>query len=57
MAQIKINALPNITTPNTPVIFNPEYLQRMQYLCECLPGGRVYSQSRKGQPAHHFASR
>jgi NAD-dependent dihydropyrimidine dehydrogenase PreA subunit len=24
MAQKKINALPNITTPNTPVIFNPE---------------------------------
>ena len=25
MAQIKISALPNITTPNTPVIFNPEH--------------------------------
>jgi len=24
MAQIKISALPNITTPNTPVIFDPE---------------------------------
>ena len=25
MAEIKISALPNITTPNTPVIFNPEF--------------------------------
>ena len=27
MAQMKISALPNITTPNTPVIFNPDLCQ------------------------------
>jgi NAD-dependent dihydropyrimidine dehydrogenase PreA subunit len=50
MAQIKINALPNITTPNTPVIFNPEICNGCNQCVEVCQIDVFIPNPNKGEP-------
>ena len=49
MAKDKVYAIPNITTPNRPVIFNSEICNGCNHVRGKLFPGCLYSQSSKGK--------
>jgi NAD-dependent dihydropyrimidine dehydrogenase PreA subunit len=50
MAQIKINALPNITTPSAPVTFNPDFCKGCNNCVNVCPVDVFIPVLEKGQP-------